>query len=192
MAKLNNPVLWNGDHLFVSEPVFEHGGELRRFDSALPDSWLTQYAFAKTDPFIDKRDPDGDLFSNLEEWQGTTDPSDSGSHPPAIAKVSLVSMIESDLKLIFRGQVDSNTWQIDLESTAAFRSQNYLATIGGKFGPNDRFRLDDYEENLETDDQGIPQDNSKVTISYVEAGRAARGVISLAQGTAWEMPSHLA
>jgi hypothetical protein len=191
-ARITNPTLWNGDHLFVSEPTFLQEGKLRPFESRLPDAWLAQYAFAKTDPFIDTRDPDQDLFTNLEEWQAKTDPTSASSHPPAIAKVSLVAMIESDLQLVFRGRVDADRWQVDLFSKATHRSANYLPAMGGRFGPKERFRLTRYEENHGTDDQGIPQDNSVITISYAEAGRTERATAKLTHGIDWEMPTHQA
>ncbi|NCF88096.1 MAG: hypothetical protein GWQ05_00585 [Verrucomicrobiaceae bacterium] len=180
-ARLSDPILRNGDRLFVSELIFLKGGKLRPFESELRDAWLGQYAFAKNDPFIDTRDPDKGLLTNLKKWQNKTGPSLSSNHPTAIMKVSLLAMIESDPKLVSCGRVNSSTWQTDLASKAALRSQNYLPAVGESFGPDKRFRLDLSEEKRAPDAHGIPQDNSVVTVSGGEAGHAERASVSLVQ-----------
>jgi hypothetical protein len=86
--------------------------------------------------------------------------------------------------------VDPRTWQIDLVSEEKFRSQNMLVERTKRFGPDDMFRLDDYKEIKGTDANGVPTDDSEVTISYIEAGGTARVAQVLVREQPWELPTH--
>ena len=47
------------------------------------------------------QDPDGDGFTNLEEWQSRTNPTDKNSHPPFIAKLKMKSFTREPFRLVF-------------------------------------------------------------------------------------------
>jgi hypothetical protein len=47
------------------------------------------------------QDPDKDGFTNLDEWQGGTDPTDPNSHPDYFTKLHLVSATEEPFRYIF-------------------------------------------------------------------------------------------
>ncbi len=49
-------------------------------NDSMPDEWETQYGL---DPFVNDitEDPDNDGYSNLQEYNAETDPTNSGSHP---------------------------------------------------------------------------------------------------------------
>lgn len=103
---LSNPRIWDqadvsgrpvglftGVPLFVTktpgaEPVDPWGGE--DIHKPIPNQWWLKY---KLDPgFGDspQRDPDGDGFSNLEEFEAKTDPTNSSDFPSIIAKLQYV------------------------------------------------------------------------------------------------------
>ncbi|MFT4639825.1 MAG: hypothetical protein ACI8T1_003150 [Verrucomicrobiales bacterium] len=182
---------WEGDHLFVSEPILEvDGATLRRLSHApISSAWIAEHALPAMDPMLSALDPDGDLFTHLEEWQGKTDPNDPDSHPPMITKLGLDSIIESDLKLIFRGDVDGKVWQIDFVSKEKFPSKDMLMGMHKPFGPKDMFRLEAYQERKGVDAKGVPKDASEVTISYVEPDGLGRVNETLVKGQVWEMPA---
>ncbi len=204
----NESATWEGENLFVSVPVLETWSgsewELKQVGSdkvhdPIPDEWVNKWDLDITNPNLKNEDPDGDNFTNLEEWLNgksvgesstATNPTDPNSHPAFITKVCLSSMVESDLNLIFRGQVDPTTFQIDQKSDGKFPNRNELPSIGKTFGPDDRFRLDGFEEKRGVDANGVPVDESVAIISYVEAGGNARVKVPLTRNIEWEMPTH--
>ena len=201
---LADSVKWEGLNLFVSAPVIEQWdaskGEqvLLAVDGdvgihkPITNDWINKYGLDVTASDLRDQDPDGDNFTNIEEFTATpkTNPLNADEHPAFITKVCLAGMVSSDFKLVFKAQVDPTTWQIDLVSEGKFRSQNMLVNRGSRFGPDNRFRLDAYAEEKGADASGIPTDNSKITISFVEAGGNARVSQSLARDVEWEQPTH--
>jgi len=85
--------LFTGVPLFITKtpgapPVDPWGGE--PIHKPIPNQWWLQY---KLDPgFGDspQRDPDGDGFSNLEEFEAKTDPTKASDFPSIIAKLGFV------------------------------------------------------------------------------------------------------
>ena len=47
----------------------------------LPDGWELKYGFNPNDPVDAKQDADGDMFTNLEEFEAKTNPKDPNSYP---------------------------------------------------------------------------------------------------------------
>lgn len=86
--------LFTGIPLFVKRDAPEVAVDLLKDPDIHPpikNTWWIQY---RLDPgFGDSpgRDPDGDGFSNLEEFNGKTDPADSASHPSLIDKLKYAS-----------------------------------------------------------------------------------------------------
>ncbi len=201
IENLDSPVVWEGEHLFVSSPVLEvFKGETPELEpvtvgsdgihAPITNAWIMKWGLDITDGALKDADPDGDNFSNLEEFKGGTNPANLDSHPPFIAKVCLKELVSSDLNLIFRTQVDSGTWQIDIASEAKFKSRNMLVSMGQKFGPDNRFKLEKYNEKKLVDAGGVPRDESEVVISYFETGNAAKETVTLVVDSSWELPTH--
>src|SRR5207244_4145416 len=51
------------------------------------------------------QDADNDGFTNLEEWQASTDPTDKNSHPDYTTKLHLVSATEEPFAYIFASRI---------------------------------------------------------------------------------------
>jgi hypothetical protein len=85
--------LFSGIALFIKRSDPEKAIDLLTDDPVhqpIPNTWWLEH---RIDPgFADspQRDPDGDGFSNLEEFQAGTDPNSMKSHPPLIAKLMYV------------------------------------------------------------------------------------------------------
>lgn len=82
--------LFTGIPLFIHHDAPDTAVDLIKgkvIHEPIPNTWWIQY---RLDPgFADSpsRDPDGEGFSNLEEFEGKTDPTDAKSHPPLIGKL---------------------------------------------------------------------------------------------------------
>ncbi len=51
------------------------------------------------------QDPDKDGFTNLDEWQGGTDPKNKDSHPDYLTKLHLVSATEEPFRYMFSSRI---------------------------------------------------------------------------------------
>ena len=62
----------------------------------MPDAWELKYALNPNDPSDAKTDPDGDTFSNLEEFEAKSDPTDPDSHPDFLDFLTLASDLRTE------------------------------------------------------------------------------------------------
>ncbi len=71
-------------------------------NDGMPDEWEKKFGL---DPFGDDSalDPDTDGFTNLEEFQGGTDPKDAKSHPPRFAFLRVRSIDVEPFPFSFNG-----------------------------------------------------------------------------------------
>ena len=66
----------------------------------LPNYWEVKYGLGPLNPFGNDGalgDPDGDFFANLEEYNGSTDPTNSNSHPPVVAIAITTSPVSTNV-----------------------------------------------------------------------------------------------
>lgn len=85
----------------------------------IPDVREQQFGFNMYDPSDAKADADGDGFSNLEEYQAQTDPSNAQDTPPPPAKLRLVRVQINPFKLRFLGisrLADGDRYQLNLRT----------------------------------------------------------------------------
>ena len=68
----------------------------------LPDEWEKKYGLNLNDPADAESDGDGDLFTNLEEFEAKTDPTDPRDHPDYLASLTLqLPLQETKLPFLF-------------------------------------------------------------------------------------------
>jgi len=67
----------------------------------VPNEWFEKYRLPVEDADVLDQDPDKDGFTNLDEWQGNTDPTNKDSHPDYITKLHLVSATEESFPYMF-------------------------------------------------------------------------------------------
>jgi hypothetical protein len=112
--ELQHPAQWKSSTrsgLFVPERHFIGTNGLpatlqnTQVHPPVPNDWFEQYALAIEDADVLDRDPDGDGFSNLDEWQGGTNPTDKDSHPDYLTKLHLVSATEEPFRYMFSSWV---------------------------------------------------------------------------------------
>lgn len=117
MAALEKPPQWvvsqEAGSMFVPEPYVVKDGqpipvEGGMFHPPVPNEWLRKFGLNILSINVLNEDPDGDGFSNLEEWKNTkgdgsdaTDPTNERQHPPAWNKLRLAKYIAVPFRLRF-------------------------------------------------------------------------------------------
>jgi hypothetical protein len=114
--ELEHPAQWKASTrsgLFVPERHFIGANGLpatlqnTQVHPPVPNDWFEKYALAIENADILDQDPDGDGFTNLDEWQGGTDPKDKDSHPDYLTKLHLVSATEEPFPYVLSSWVGS-------------------------------------------------------------------------------------
>ena len=72
----------------------------------MPNEWLEEFGLPITEADVLTQDADGDGFTNRDEWEGHSNPTDKESHPPYVAKLKLRSFAREAFPLIFSSSVD--------------------------------------------------------------------------------------
>jgi len=170
--KLHRPPQWTfggRSGLFVPEKHFIGTNGLpatlqtTEVHPPVPNEWLEQFGLPIADADVLDQDPDGDGFSNLEEWQGHTNPTDRNSHPEYYTKLKLKSAVEEPFRLVFSSWVGDtygiNT--IDLKQPTQFLKVG--DTIKGT-----RFKIVKFLKKHQPNKYGTNVDVSELTLEQVE------------------------
>jgi len=170
--RLRRPAQWafsGRSGLFVPEKHFIGANGLpttlqtTEVHPPVPNEWLEEFGLPIAEGDVLSQDPDGDGFSNLEEWQNQTKPTDRDSHPAFIAKLKLKSFVQEPFRLVFASWVD-NTFAIntnDLKKPTQFLKLG--ETIRGT-----NFKLLKFAEKHEVNKYGTKIDVSELTLENRE------------------------
>ena len=129
--QLEHPAQWKASTrsgLFVPERHFIGADGLpatlqnTQVHPPVPNDWFEKYRLPIEDADVLDQDPDKDGFTNLDEWQGGTDPTNKDSHPDYITKLHLVSTTEESFPYIFSSRTKNNFGinNIDLSEPTQF------------------------------------------------------------------------
>ena len=77
--------------------------QLDRDGDEITDDWELKFGLNKYNAADALLDPDGDGFTNLEEFKGSSDPRDEEFHPPYAAKLRFVERKDIPFFLVFQG-----------------------------------------------------------------------------------------
>lgn len=173
---LSSPAEWAAHEgsLFVSEPFISvDGGKPENpfnSDTALfppiDNKWIVENNIDFSDANIRNADPDGDKFTNLEEFLGKTDPNDPQSRPGYASKLRLVEWVKEPFRLKFSGSPDEgetftvNT--LDLRQPTQFRKI-------GEMVEGTPYKLIKHEAKTESV-SGLDKDVSELTVENQETG----------------------
>ena len=161
--------------LFVSIPIVEVKGKLiNMLDPNAPlvrppvaNKWLMDNSLAYLNASVLERDPDGDGFSNREEWDGKTDPKSADSHPPYVNKLSLVSRQQQVYLLRFAARPDAERFQIIRLPTGKWPKRKTFLMKVGETSDDGQFRIDSFVEKTAKNRVGINVDASVLAITYL-------------------------
>jgi hypothetical protein len=129
--QLDQPAQWKGSArsgLFVPERHFIGADGLpatlqnTQVHPPVPNDWFEKYGLHIEDADVLDQDPDKDGFTNLDEWQGGTDPIDKNSHPDYLTKLHLVTATEEPFPYVFSSRAGNKFGinSIDLNEPTQF------------------------------------------------------------------------
>ena len=93
--QLQDPLQWKASTrsgLFVPEKHFIGPDGMpatlqnTQVHAPVPNEWFEKYGLPIEDADALEQDPDNDGFTNFDEWQGNTDPTNAASHPDYTTK----------------------------------------------------------------------------------------------------------
>lgn len=141
----------------------------------IPNAWWLKY---KLDPSYKdslKRDADEDGFSNLEEFNGETDPTDPTSYPELLSKLSVSSSESVTWLLTFSSDIGGNTpYQFRYEDTKRARLRSEYIGVGSRFfekePANSRYVLKEVKEK-EVERSGVTTEIKFATIEDTQKNK---------------------
>jgi hypothetical protein len=172
MEKLKQPGQWTSSGrsgLFVPEKHFIGANGLpatlqtAEVHPPVPNEWLEQFNLPIAEADVLTQDPDGDGFSNLEEWQNQTAPTDKASHPPFIAKLKMKSFGQEPFRLVFASWV-GETFALN---TNDLKAPTQFLKIGDLIRGT-KFKIVRFTEKYDTNKYGTKIDVSELTLENRE------------------------
>jgi hypothetical protein len=170
--KLHRPPQWTfggRSGLFVPEKHFIGANgqpatlQTTEVHPPVPNEWLEQFGLPIADADVLDQDPDGDGFTNLDEWLGHTNPTDPNSHPEYYTKLKLKSAVEEPFRLIFSSWM-GDTYQIN---TIDFKQPTQFLKIGDTI-KGTRFKIAKFLKKYEPNKYGTNVDVSELTLEQEE------------------------
>ena len=170
--KLRHPAQWTfggRSGLFVPEKHFLDANgfpttlQTTEVHPPVPNEWLEEFGLPIAEGDVLSQDPDADGFSNLEEWQNQTKPTDKDSHPAFIVKLKLKSFVQEPFRLVFASWVD-DTFAINSND---LKEPTQFLRLGDSIRGT-KFKLLKFTEKHETNQYGTRIDVSELTLENQE------------------------
>ena len=164
--------------LFVSIPIVEIDGgtidmlspDARQIRPPVSNGWLLAHDLDFLSKNVLAQDPDGDGYSNEEEWNGKTDPRSADSHPPYAEKIVLVERKAQMYRVMFAAKPDDRRFQIKRLASARWPKEDNSYPAMGELTDDKHIRIDAYEEKTAVNPIGINVDASVLSVTYMPQG----------------------
>lgn len=169
---LRHPAQWTfsgRSGLFVPEKHFidVHGLpttlQTTEVHPPVPNEWWEEFGLPIADADVLAQDPDSDGFSNLEEWEGHTNPTDRSVHPPFIAKLKMKSFAREPFQVVFASWV-GDTFAINSNDPKA---PTQFLKLGGSIRDT-KFRVVKFTEKYHANKYGTKMDVSELVVENQE------------------------
>ena len=190
----NGPIFVSNIYVIENDrPVTPAIGELWKdslLKKGIPNSWFLNNKLPLFTQGVALQDPDGDGFSNEEEFRGNTNPNDKASHPPYYALLFVKQFIRVPFLLKFQSadydpkHPEEATFGIN---PLTLRKPTQFLKIGDPVAGT-KFKLEKYEEKKTTDANGIEKDVSELTLLDTEFNTT----ITLVKGQVTDSPDSYA
>ena len=172
--------------LLVSSPVVKSadGQEIPLLDAnaaqlrpPIANSWLYDYDLDLTRKDIAELDDDGDGYTNLEEFEGKSNPRNRTDVPPFYTKLAYKECVKEPLSLKF---AIYNNGEIQLSRTEPKPSKSAFLKVGDVFPVEPRFKVTKVEMR-ESKEAGITDQKPVLIIEDANAKEAPPMEIKLGQ-----------
>ena len=171
--QLQNPAQWKASKrsgLFVPEKHFIGADGLpatlqnTQVHAPVPNDWFEKYALPIEDADVLDQDPDKDGFTNLDEWQGRTDPTNKESHPDYTTKLHLVFATEEPFRYMFSSRI-KDTFGIN---TIDQSEPTQFLKVGEVIRGTD-FKIMKFMEKRARNQYGINEDVSQLLLEHPQS-----------------------
>jgi len=168
--RLQHPSQWKSSTrsgLFVPEKHFIGANGLpatlqnTQVHAPVPNDWIEKFGLPIQDADVLEQDPDGDGFTNLDEWQGGTDPTNKDSHPDYLTKLHLVSATEEPFRFIFASWVGGTFALNTIDESEPTQFLKKGDVIGGT-----DFKIVKFTEKHERNQYGTKVDVSQLLLEH--------------------------
>ena len=168
--QLEQPAQWKASTrsgLFVPEKHFIGANgfpatlQNTQVHAPVPNDWIEKFGLPIQDADVLEQDPDTDGFTNLDEWQGGTDPTNKDSHPDYLTKLHLVSAKEEPFPLILSSWVGGTFALNTIDQSEPTQFLKVGAVIGGT-----DFKIVKFTEKHERDQYGTRVDVSELLLEH--------------------------
>jgi hypothetical protein len=168
--QLEKPLQWKASTrsgLFVPEKHFIGADgmpatlENTQVHAPVPNEWFEKYGLPIEDADALEQDPDKDGFTNLDEWQGNTDPTKAESHPDYTTKLHLVSATEEPFAYIFASRTKD---KFGINSVNESEPTQFLK-VGDVIRGTD-FKIMKFTEKKERNQYGMKMDVSELLLEH--------------------------
>ncbi|MEO7167846.1 MAG: Amuc_1099 family pilus-like system protein [Spartobacteria bacterium] len=149
----------------------------------VPNDWLEEFGLPITEADVLTQDPDGDGFTNLDEWERHTNPGDKESRPPYVAKLKLRSFAQEAFPLIFSSSVED---AFAINNSDPSRPTQFLHV--GEMVAGTNYKITGYTEKYDTDKYGTKVDVSELTLEQVDT----HDLVTLVKGKRATSPESIA
>jgi hypothetical protein len=127
----------------------------------VPNEWFEEYGLPIGDADVLDQDPDGDGFTNLDEWQGHTNPTDQNSHPDYVTKLTVASASMEPFHFMFSSRME-DTFGIN---TIDYTQPTQFLTVGDTIGGT-RFKIIKFTPKSERNQYGTSLDVSELLLEH--------------------------
>src|SRR5213078_1171042 len=168
--QLQHPAQWKSSGrsgLFVPEKHFIGADGLpatlenTQVHPPVPNEWFEKYGLPIEEDDVLDQDPDKDGFTNLDEWQGNSDPTNKDSHPDYVTKLHLVSATEEPFRYIFSSRIGETFGINDSEQSEPTQFRKVGDVIRGT-----GFKIVKFTEKSERNQYGINEDVSELLLEH--------------------------